>query len=226
MAIIVKEKKVIEGKEYEVKAYKMKPGKLLTRDEKLEADKFDEILSKEVKKIEDEMTKNGLIELKGKRGKVLKLWYEVGKELRFFLDTYSVDPGEKQYFFRAIYDHTDKLNPGILTKRALRDPETSHFSYCYQLATFSWDFVLNAGDWTSWSEFFDRKETRNDKRIIEWLGEKVLEGEVKNRQNWLRPLTKNIHKDFYKRDTIVFSRDDLYKELEKIFNNLEGSMDD
>ena len=74
-----------------------------------------------------------------------------------------------------------------------------------------------AGDWTSWSEFFDRKETKNDPRIIEWLGKKAKESNVSARQNWLRPLTKAIHKEFENRDTTVFSVEELYERLDKIF---------
>jgi len=225
MAIKIREKRIIEGKEYEVEVYKMISGKLLTRDEQEKADKFDKFLSEEILKIESEMEKKGLLELKGKRGKVLRLWYEVGIKLRQFLEVHPVDPEEKNFFFRAIYDHVEKLNPGILTKRVLRDPETSHFSYCYQLSGFTWDFVSSVGDWTSWSEFFDRKETRNDQRIIEWLGEKALMENIRSRQNWLRPLTKNIHKVFYKRDTSLLSKEELYKELDKIFKDSKKELE-
>ena len=34
MAIIVREKKIIEGKEYQVEVYKVRPGRLVTNDEK------------------------------------------------------------------------------------------------------------------------------------------------------------------------------------------------
>jgi hypothetical protein len=112
---------------------------------------------------------------------------------------------------------TGALAPGPLTERVRRDPETSHFSYCYKLSRFPREFVQMAGDWTSWSEFFDRKETKNDPRIIEWLGKKARESNVSARQNWLRPLTKAIHKEFEKRDTTVFSTEELFERLEKLF---------
>jgi len=223
MAVVVLEKKLMEGKEYEVKVYKIKLGKLLTLEEKEKADRFERILSERIKKIETDMEKNGLLSLKGKKGKVLKLWYEVGKNLSFVMDTSLVDPEERQYVFRAIYDHTKKLNPGPLTKRVLRDPATSHFSYCYKLSTFTWDFVKSAGDWTSWSEFFDRRETKNNENIIKWLSSKVKGEKIKSRQNWLRPLTKEIHKEFLNKDTIVFSPEELYDKLDKIFNDLKKS---
>lgn len=84
-----------------------------------------------------------------------------------------------------------------------------------------WEFVEMAGDWTSWSEFFDRKETKNDRRIIEWLGNKAKESNFKSRQNWLRPLTKAIHREFEKKDTTIFANEELSGILDRVFLNLE-----
>ena len=78
----------------------------------------------------------------------------------------------------------------VHSERVKRDPETSHFSYCYKLSRFPWEFVEMAGDWTSWSEFFDRKETKNDPRIIEWLGKKAKESNVSGKTE----LVKASHK--------------------------------
>lgn len=221
MAVIIREEKIIEGKKYIVKVYRTKPGKLVTEEEKRKTEEFDLFLSKRMKEIEREMENNSLIKLKGKKGKVHKLWYEVGKRLEFVMDTTIVAAEDREFVWRAIYDHAGKLAPGSLTERAKRDPETSHFSYCYKLSRFPWDFVDSAGDWTSWSEFFDRRETKNDPRIIKWLGKKARESNISGRQNWLRPLAKAIHQKFEKMDTTVFSTDELYGRLEEIFSSLK-----
>ena len=219
--LIIREEKIIEGRKYTVEVYRTKPGKLVTDDEKKKAEQFDMFLSEKMKEIEKEMIDTKLLALKGKRGKVHILWYEVGKRLKFVMDTTIVAAEDREFVWRAIYDHAGKLAPGLLTERVRRDPETSHFSYCYKLSIFPWEFVEMAGDWTSWSEFFDRKETKNDPRIIEWLGKKVKENNVSGRQNWLRPLTKEIHKQFDKKDTTVFSIEELYQRLNKIFSDLK-----
>lgn len=221
MAVIITEEKVIEGKKYSVQVYRTRPGKLITDEEKKKAEEFDRFLSEKMKEIEREMEDSGFLALKGKKGKVHRLWYEVGKRLEFVMDTSIVDAEDREFVWRAIYDHAGKLAPGPLTERVKRDPETSHFSYCYKLSRFPWEFVDSAGDWTSWSEFFDRKETKNDPRIIEWLGKKARASNVSGRQNWLRPLTKAIHNEFEKRDTTVFSPGELYERLEKIFSELK-----
>lgn len=218
MAVIIREERIIDGRPVKVKVFKTK--RLLTGELREQAEKLDEFLSKRVKEIDEEMKEKGLLKLRGKKGEVLELWYKVGKRLDFVMDTSIIPAEDIEYVWRAIYDHTGELAPGPLTERAKRDPETSHFSYCHRLSRFPWKFVKMAGDWTSWSEFFDRKETKNDPRIIEWLGKKAKQSNVSGRQNWLRLLTKTIHKEFENRDTTVFSQEELFEKLEKIYSEL------
>jgi len=218
MAIIIKEKKTIECKEYNVKVYRTAPGKLVTEEEKKKAEQFDLFLSKKIRQIEREMKENGLLALKGKKGEVHRLWYEVGRRLEFVMDTSVVAAEDREFVWRAIYDHVQELHSGPIPERAKRDPDSSHFSYCFKLSRFPEEFVESAGDWTSWSEFFDRKETKNDPRIIEWLGKKAKESNVSGRQDWLRPLTKAIHEEYDKYDTLIRfeSKDDLFHDLDRI----------
>ena len=222
MAVIIREEKIIEGKKYTVEVYRTKPGNLVTKQEKEKAEEFDRLLSKKIKAIEKEMKDTGLLALKGKKRKVHKLWHEVGKRLDFVMDTSLVSPDEREYLWRAIYDHVQELHHGPIPERVKRDPETSHFSYCYKLSRFPWEFVDMAGDWTSWSEFFDRKETKNDPQIIEWLGKKAKENNVFGRQNWLRPLTKRIHEEYSGYNTkIRFEpKAELFDDLDRIFSKI------
>lgn len=226
MAVIIRETRMIDGELEEVKVFKTK--RLLTGELREQAEKLDDFLSKKVREIEDEVRSTGFLKLKGKKGEVLRLWYEVGKRLDFVMDTSVIVAEDREFLWRAIYDHAGQLAPGPLTERVKRDPQTSHFSYCYKLSQFPWEFVDSAGDWTSWSEFFDRKETKNDPRIIEWLGKKAKESDVSARQNWLRPLTKAIHEKYDKYDTRIRfeSKDDLFHDLDRIFSGVhknEGS---
>jgi len=219
MAVIIRETRIIDGKPEKVKVFKTK--RLLTGELREQAEKLDEFLSKRASEIEEEIKSGGFLKLKGRKGAVIKLWYEVGKRLDFVTDTSVVAAEDREFVWRAIYDHAGELAPGPLTERVRRDPETSHFSYCFRLSRFPWEFVEMAGDWTSWSEFFDRKETKNDPRIIEWLGRKAKASNISGRQNWLRPLTKAIHKEFENKDTTVFSQEELYKRLDTIFSKVQ-----
>jgi len=214
MAVITRETRKIDGKEEVVKVFKTK--RLLTGELRQESEKLDKIIEKKMRELEEEMQSSGILSLKGKKGKVLKLWYEVGRRLDFVMDTSIVTAEDREFVWRAFYDHAGELAPGPLSERARRNPETSHFSYCYKLGQFPWEFVESAGDWTSWSEFFDRSETKNDPRIIGWLGNKAREINKSGMQNWLRPLTKAIHTEFEKKDTTVFTRDELFVKLENL----------
>ncbi len=224
MAVIVREEKEIpgSGKKYTVKVYKTTPGKLVTLEGKKKAEELDRFLEKKIKEIKEEMSSTGLLKLKGKKGEVIKLWYEVGRRLDFVMDTSIVSAEDREFVWRAIYDHAEKLAPGPISQRVKRDPESSHFSYCYKLSRFPWKFIEMAGDWTSWSEFFDRSETKKDPRIIEWLGKKAKESNVRGRQNWLRPLTKAIHQEYngYETQTRFESKEDLFKDLDRIFSRI------
>jgi len=135
------------------------------------------------------------------------------------LDSIEVNPDDRKFLFRAIYDHTD-LAPGSPTKRANETPETSHFSYCYKLASFSWDFVNQAGDWTTWSELFDSELFKADKRLIEWLATKQNEKSRSSQQKWLRPLTAKIRNELKDYITTEFSKNELYERLDKIYGQV------
>jgi len=219
MAVIIREERIIGGKKFkDVKVYRS--DKLaVTEEAQKQAEKLDGFLASTLAKIREETRRKKLLDLKGKKG-VIALWYFMGERLQFVDNPKIVLPEDKKHVWRAIYDHAGELVPGILTKRVLRDPRTSHFSYCYLVSKFPWKFVKIAGDWTSWSEFFDRKETKNDRRIIEWIAIKAKKGDIGSRQNWLRPLTKVIHKEFSEKDTTIFSKDELHVRLDKIFLNL------
>jgi len=219
MAVIIREERLIGGRKFKnIKVYRSDKF-ALTDEAQKQAQKLDESLVRIIAEIRKEAERRKLLNLKGKGG-ALELWYFVGKKLQFVDNPEIVLPEDKKYIWRALYDHAGELAPGPLTKRVLRDPATSHFSYCYLIAKFPWEFVKLAGDWTSWSEFFDRKETKNDPRIIKWIGSKIKERNIKSRQNWLRPLTKAIHTEFAKKDTAFFQEKELYKRLDKIFLNL------
>jgi len=219
MAVIIREERIIGGKKFkDVKVYRS--DKLaVTEEAQKQAEKLDGFLADTLTKIRKEARRKKLLGLKGKKG-AIDLWYFVGERLQFIDNPEIVLPEDKKYVWRAIYDYAGELVPGILTKRVLRDPRTSHFSYCYLVSKFPREFIKTAGDWTSWSEFFDRKETKNDRRIIEWISIKTQEKDITSKQNWLRPLTKAIHKEFSEKDTTIFSKDELYNRLDKIFLSL------
>jgi len=220
MAVKIRETMIIMGEECKnVEKYRSEKGIVTKEDMKL-ADENDKILHDEIRKIENEMEKLGYLMLRGKKGESLRLWYEVGVRLKPLLDGLDVNSDDRKFLFRAIYDHVEKLASGSPKKRAIETPETSHFSYCYRLAPFSWDFVNQAGDWTTWSELFDSELFRKDHRLIEWLATKQNEKSRTSQQKWLRPLTQKIRNKLKDIITTEFSEKELYEKLDDIYEKL------
>jgi hypothetical protein len=221
MAVIVRDNRLIGGKEVAIKIYKSKH--LVTQAEKAQAERLDKFLEDKMTKIAEEMKENGLLKLKGKSG-VIKLWYEVGKRLSFVMDKTIVSEDDREFIWQALYDHAKELHPG---KSRVERPESNYFHYCYLVAQFEWEFV-SLGDWTSWVEFFDSKRIREDRRIIEWLtlrsreksSGKWTQFTKGSRQDWIRKLTKPIRHRFQKRATTELSDEELFSELDEIFNEI------
>lgn len=216
MSVIIREEQEVNGKLMTFKTFK--PGGVLTGDDRRKAERIDQEISSNMKKIEDEIEKMGLFSLKGKGG-VVKLWYEIGKRLSF-IDKLDLNSDERRYIWRALYDHSKKLAPGPVGKRASDKDrmENSHFSYCYKLGKLPEETVLSA-DWTAWSEFFDRAISM-DERILQWLSSKSSK-KAGARQDWLRALTKEVGYEFANVDTKNSWKDkELHAKLNEIYKKL------
>jgi len=226
LAVIIKEKRKIAGKDVVVKVYKTSEA-ILSKEEREQAEELDRFLRERMKEIEERLRKKGLLELRGRKG-VLKLWFELGKELGFVDNNKLIREADKRWLWRALYDHAPNLAPGPPNVRANERPENSHFRYCYLLAKKFPDFkfVESAGDWTAWAEFLDSPSISEEPRIIEWLATKQRKYAPSAKQDWLRKLTRAIRNEFpYKRaktDTSIFSDEDLNERLEATYRQIYG----
>lgn len=229
MAVIIREKRKIAGKEQIIKVYQRNSEDILSKDERERADGLDHFLQKQMQAIERKLQKMGLLDLKGKRG-VLRLWFELGKELGFIDKCTLIHETDKRWLWRALYDHAPNLAAGPPKVRANERPENSHFHYCYLLAKKFPDFkfVESAGDWTAWAEFLDSPSISEDHRIIEWLASKQHEYGTSANQNWLRKLTRAIRHEFpykgAKTDTRLFSDAELVQRLESVFRQIYSDL--
>lgn len=219
LPVVVREKIEIDGKSVVAKVYKT--DRLLTKDLREQADELDQLLGRKMRDIERDIAAKQLLSLKGKSG-VVRLWHEVGNHLSFVMDPVVVAQEDRKYVWRALYDHADKLSPGPPNVRANERPMNNHFYYCYLLAQFDLDFVLSAGHWTAWVEFFDSIAIKNDERIIKWFAKKQKEANQRG-QDWLRPLTKAVRHAFRNLDTGVFSGAELEDMLDKVYAAVYGN---
>jgi hypothetical protein len=132
-------------------------------------------------------------------------------------------PEDRKIIWRDLYDHAPDLVPGPGRSRSERGD--GHFLYCAMLGRLEWDFVKSAGDWTSWTEFFDSERIRDDHRVLEWLAARSGLHRSPDwdrytdsaRQNWVRPLAREIRGRFRSRDTTVLTEAELYAELDEVF---------
>jgi len=214
----VLEKMEIEGKSVVAKVYKT--DRLLTKDLRRQADELDQLLERKMREIERDIAAKKLLSLKGKSG-VVRLWHEVGRHLSFVMDPAAVPQEDRKYVWRALYDHSGKLSPGPPDVRANERPMNNHFYYCHLLAEFDLDFVLSAGHWTAWVEFFDSIAIKNDERIIKWFAKKQKEANQRG-QDWLRPLTRAVRRALRNLDTSVFSGTELEERLDTVYAVVYG----
>lgn len=217
MPVIIREEREILGKKYKnVIVYKS--DKPITKEAKEQAQRLDQLIETEMRNIEAEIEKKKLFDKKHRKG-VLELWYEVGKKLNFIDKMPLITNEDKKYIWRALYDHAGQLSPGKIGQRAIYRPENSHFKYCYVIASYPWNFVQKAGNWTAWVEFLDSRVIRDDTRIITWLGMIQKEHDC-YMQDWLRALNRKIRNTFKNKITTVIPEELLFIKLNNIFNEI------
>jgi len=224
MPVIIRESQSAERPDVLEVAYKTAGGVLTGQGERL-AKRNDDLLEHHLRAIESEMSRLGLLDLKGRRG-VLRLWWEVGKRLAFIDEIDVGDERDRVWLWRAVYDHAGRLNPtrnGRLSVRARRRPKNSYFRYMALLGRLDWSVAEAVGDWTSWVELCD-SECFDDERFIRWFADRAKAREsplerlvqARNHQELFRTLAKAIRHRFNKTDTSVFSREELYAELDAL----------
>src|SRR6266705_264851 len=114
MPVIIRDEITVGGKKLRAKVFKSENQRPLTREAKEQAEKLDQFIEDNMRRIEQDMEKAGLLELKNRPG-VLRLWYELGNRLSFVETTNLVSAQDRQYIWRALYDHAGRLSPGTST---------------------------------------------------------------------------------------------------------------
>ena len=221
---------VVAGKTIPAKIFKSESQRPLTKVEKDKANKLDDLIEHEMRDIENEMEKRGLLGLKSHRG-VLELWFEVGKRLSFVETTNLVSAEDRKFIWRALYDHAGRLaptppytGPDRSLNRRPDDPR-NHFRYCYLISKKfrDFDFVESVGDWSSWIDLFGSPTIRNDERILEWIASKQQSSSEDSRVDWLRKIINGIRRQFpavgAMTDTTVLTDRELTQKLESMYRS-------
>jgi hypothetical protein len=228
MPVKISEEIVIAGKTIQAKVYKSEDQRPLTKLARDQANKLDDLISKRMREIENEMKDLQFLNLKGKRG-ALRLWYEVGKRLTFVETTDLVPNEDRKFIWRAIYDHAGELVPTPphpatnLIKNRRAEGMRNHFRYCYLIASKfpDFDLVERVGDWSSWIDLLDSPTIQNDERILEWIATKQQSSTEDSRVDWLRKLINGIRGEFpAMTDTTFLGRKELFDKLENMYRKV------
>ena len=216
MAILIRETRIIDGQEFcDVKVYKSDKFPISPNEEK-QALKLDHFISELFIELLVKVKKNGLINLRNKPG-VIELWYFVGNQLKFIDNPRLVEPGDKKFIWKAIWQHAGVLAPGEMKTRA--GTNRDHVLDCYKLAKYDWDLVISAGSWRTWIDFFDSPIMNND-FVMEWFEKRVPQFKKLGIRNWLRKFLKCARNRFYNVDLSFLTRGEINGALDDVFDQL------
>ncbi|MDP2886204.1 MAG: hypothetical protein Q8P51_14410 [Ignavibacteria bacterium] len=175
--------------------------------------KLDEYLVDFFSRLIADAKAHDLLRLKNKPG-VIELWYYVGEGLKFVDDPQIVHPSDRRYIWRALWQHAGDLAPGEMKSRA--GTNRDHFLYCYRLARYDKGFVLAAGNWREWQDFFDSPILSNNS-VLDWFEKKISVIANLKIKNWLRPFIKLVRNEYQNIDMSFLSDAEISNKLEKAF---------
>ena len=203
-----------------------------TPEQIIQAELQDKKIKEKICCIEDNARKKNLLQLKGGKKDIVKLYHYVGSQLKPFLNSLNLTESERQHFWREINFHSSELKmTGVNEDEGpVRLEGLAHRSAWWRMVKLAdWSeedaFELN---WDMWSALFDTTLSRRDGRIIDWIISTKREKYDKEKdgglQTWLRTLrravTRRISKET-KIDTTYLDDDELKAELDAALATVE-----
>ena len=151
------------------------------------ARKLDELVKKEIKKLQKRLSAIGALK-KDSKGKVVVYW-ELGGVLRkIFFESSLIDDLEKHLYWMNAGVHV----PAVLTAKD-RGPHRLHLEYCFRLAGFPKAKAMKM-KWGEWVYLFDSPGINREPRFDSWLEEKIEEEPNKFSRENIRILAQSINK--------------------------------
>lgn len=136
--------------------------------------------------------------------------YYLGKCLADFLEKYQITESERRRFWDEIKvfatQESRKRDEGSISKTR------SFYEQCYVLSQYDIE-VVEKLTWRQWQDLLDRVSNREDSRLFLWLRNR--EEKIKERE-W-REFEKGLHFFLQKKDTSVFSDEELFDIYNHIY---------
>lgn len=220
MVIVSRENVKIRGKVYQdIKTYKSgKPLGAVTNAEKEKADRLDEFIGEEIRKLKGVITRRGLLKFKERKG-ALKLWHQVGKALQFVDNKKIISPEDRRLVWDTIWYHVEKEFPELPPKKHIsrRGTHRDHFLQCYRVGKLSWKAVSKSVSWRDWMDFFDSKTISEDQRVLDWVFKNINKEADKLTSDSMRKFFYALKREFLGKDTTVFSEEEIEKKLNGVW---------
>jgi hypothetical protein len=225
MAVIIRKKVKIGDSIVDMKTY-LPPGSL-SKDERIRADRLDEVLNHKIPIIAKK-----ILDMASKEGNLVFRRYTLGRYLREIID----DPGlvsrsdvENKLVFRAIWDHLpDSLRPvgPAGGKPSSEDPlrRKDHLVLCYEISGFEWSVVKWIKRWDDWFRLAFRPGLVRDQRIVKALGEAIAENGTYPSAKSFREIATILGRDFptrHLRDSSLFTDEKINKVVREALQQVK-----
>jgi hypothetical protein len=208
----------------------------VTTQQIIQAELQDKKIKEKICSIEDNARKKNLLQLKGGKKDIVKLYHYVGSQLKPFLNSLKLTESEKQHFWREINFHSNELKMTGTNEEEgpVRLEGLAHRSAWWRMvkiADWSEEDALEL-NWDMWSALFDTTLSRRDGRIIDWIistkREKYDKEKDGSLQAWLRTLRKAVTRRISKEtkiDTTYLDDDELKAELDAALATAESDFE-
>ena len=197
MAVIIRKKDTIDNSEVEMESYE--PSGMLSKNERLRADRLDEILRERIPEIA-----RYVLEESPSSGQLVQRWYLLGRELRKILkdrDIVASSDIENGVIWPAIWQYLpDSLKPqGLIDadsyteyKRRRKD----HLLLGYEISEYDWEDVNWIRRLEDWYQIASRPGLVRDKRILRVLGRRIKDMATNVSSDQIREIAKDLVKAF------------------------------
>jgi hypothetical protein len=218
MAVVVRETKVIEGRSVQLKVYK--PHGSLSKEDRVRADRLDEVLAKRVPIIAQEVG----AEVSSASGLVHQR-YLLGRKLRKILDNRNLVRASDiagGYVWEAIWYYLPEwLRPeGTAGDESYADKENRRkgmFSLCYEISAYDWSDVGWIKRWHDWYEIASRPGLLRDRRVLRALAARVAVLDSYPSNSEFQEIAKSLGAEFPTRrlrDSALLSDKEICRTVE------------
>lgn len=171
MAVLIRKKILFDDQEIETKV--LEPSGVVSKSDRLHADKLDTFLKSRIPKIADEV----LCEVQNEPSKIRR-WHILGKKLKEIVDDRDLvlqSDLDNMLIWQAIWQYLPtSMMPGRSNVEKpyyeKQHKRQDHLSLCYEIAAFNWNQIKWIKTWAFVHEITARPSLLRDKRIFIALG--------------------------------------------------------